>query len=443
MMHGRRADSPNWEARIRLPDGRVVTRSTGEQSLVDAQRVAWELYLQLREDVAIGRGISTRSFKQVAEDLLKNLEEQAKLLRANSPHGRSHHKIHKHVTCIRNSLIPVFGDLPITGLTEEVLATYVRARKGRNEVQAASASTIRNHNHSLQKVFAHAKGKGWIKDVDARTLPAGDARVEPRATFESREFRTLVAFMTDAWVAAGRTRITRETRAILREYVLIAAATGIRPGTELDYLPWSAVDLDWKDEFDRGPHIVIRVSRHRGKTARGRSVIAYQGEERAVRDAFARLHSLNPSASPDTPIFARPSDQTVPKDLHGAFEACLSDPALNLLRDRDGDRRAPYSLRHFYACQMLLRGCSYETLEKQMGTSAKMLSDFYSSRVTPLVRADELGGRAAETARARLFTTSLGADESELRGRLVLAEQGGPGLALGKDGQIKLVAQSR
>lgn len=413
LMLGRRSDSKRWEAHITLPTGREVIRSTGETEFEKAKVASYVLYLKLRDDIAAGRGISTHLFKEAAEKVAKDMDVQVALLKEAAPHTRKHHRALKHATCIRGCLIPALGDLPITGLTREVLDTYVEQRTGRNGKPAA-ASTILNHNHSLQKVLAYARKKGWITNAQQYCLIASAARgAEPRATFEAREYSKMINFMTDEWISKARTAMGSETRAILREYVIIAAATGVRPGTELDQVPWSAVDTDWYNEFGTGPYVVISISRRSGKTARSRYVVAYQGEAQSVRDALKRLRALNPTASASTPIFARPSSGTPPGDFHGAFESLLNEPELDLLRDRDGDRRSPYSLRHFYACSMLLRGLSYETLEKQMGTSAKMLSDYYSSRVTALAQADRLAGLPPKTQTA-LMQTPLGADTSDL-----------------------------
>jgi integrase len=64
------------------------------------------------------------------------------------------------------------------------------------------------------------------------------------------------------------------------------------------------------------------------------------------------------------------------KDWHGAFEILMGDSGL--LKDRYGDRRTLYSLRHTYATFALTNRVDIHVLARQMGTSIGMIEKHYS-----------------------------------------------------------------
>ena len=57
--------------------------------------------------------------------------------------------------------------------------------------------------------------------------------------------------------------------------------------------------------------------------------------------------------------------------------------------DRDGDRRTIYSLRHTYATFRLQEGVNHYVLARNMGTSVKMLEQYYG-HTSNRAMADEL-----------------------------------------------------
>jgi integrase len=76
------------------------------------------------------------------------------------------------------------------------------------------------------------------------------------------------------------------------------------------------------------------------------------------------------------------------KGLHRSFEQFLKD--LGILKDKFGDNRTLYSLRHTYATLELLENkTDIHTLAKQMGNSAAMIEKHYS-KLTPTMAAEQL-----------------------------------------------------
>ena len=67
--------------------------------------------------------------------------------------------------------------------------------------------------------------------------------------------------------------------------------------------------------------------------------------------------------------------------------------ACNLEKNRYGEEYTLYSLRHFYAVQMLRRGkVGVFDLARNMGTSVQIIEQYYGKDATSLALATSLGG---------------------------------------------------
>ena len=62
----------------------------------------------------------------------------------------------------------------------------------------------------------------------------------------------------------------------------------------------------------------------------------------------------------------------------------------------DSYERSLYSLRHYYATERLNEGMSYEKLEEQMGTSAKMLKQHYNHLNVNRMAKELAGGKRGD-----------------------------------------------
>ena len=80
------------------------------------------------------------------------------------------------------------------------------------------------------------------------------------------------------------------------------------------------------------------------------------------------------------------SDEYLDED----FEILLEESGL--LKDRHGDRRSLYSLRHTYATFALVNRVDIHVLARQMGTSIGMIEKHYSHLI-PSLSAEQLAGK--------------------------------------------------
>lgn len=63
---------------------------------------------------------------------------------------------------------------------------------------------------------------------------------------------------------------------------------------------------------------------------------------------------------------------------------------IDLKTNDKGEYFSLYSLRHFYAVQILRRGISVFAVTRNMGTSVEIIQKYYGKDATPLALATEL-----------------------------------------------------
>lgn len=155
--------------------------------------------------------------------------------------------------------------------------------------------------------------------------------------------------------------------------------------------------------FERGKgvgFIRIPILRDQGKYASGRDVICFENDVfdvRGVLEHLIRWHHEH-SDKPSTPyLFAR-SDGRVP-GLDAPFRAVMVETGL-LIDPETGKKRVPYSLRHYFATQALLRGEQDHIVARWMGTSPQMIDAHYN-KIKLRMQAGRLAGTEDTLARAR------------------------------------------
>jgi integrase len=205
-----------------------------------------------------------------------------------------------------------------------------------------------------------------------------------------------VTQITDAfpdWIAKGRASHSRDIRELLFFYFQVAVFTGLRPGTEMDNLKWSDLQIKNKDSI---PHIVITVRKGKTTLHTGtRVVVAYDKVLDIILDMHARSHDGEDTEEGvpddyDPLIFRLPNGDTT-EQLGRNFTVLLKKLGLEV---GPGGKRTLYSLRHTYITMQLLDGVTPAVIASQCGTSPAMIETFYS-HITSLMYKKELIGNAA------------------------------------------------
>jgi integrase len=191
----------------------------------------------------------------------------------------------------------------------------------------------------------------------------------------------------------------RYTRELLRDYVLVLANSGMRVG-EANNLRVGDIEkfTDGRGRenyaFDVNGktgkrQVILRatakryVDRTLERNAKWREVWEKTGQDGAKR------HNRK-TAQHDDWLFRMPDGNKI-ITLIDQFNEVLRRE--NIVHNADGEKYTLYSLRHFYAVQMLRHGkVNVFDIAKNMGTSVQIIEQYYGRHATPFLLATNLGG---------------------------------------------------
>ncbi|GHA60317.1 site-specific recombinase phage integrase family protein [Amylibacter ulvae] len=380
----KRKGSNCWQARITLPNGKRIIKSTKTTVLEDAEDIAREFRYEIKARIDNGLPVNTKKFKDVANFLIETLNAELD--------GKAGKKAYKdYISALEKWLIPYFGKTNIDKISYNSLENFDLWRTKNNGNQKFSKSGINNHNAALGKVFDTAEKHGWMLGTLRPKLLNNGVKSKSRGSFTIDEYIQIYTELR-TWHQKTDNKSTRATRKTLRNYVLFLANTGVRHGTE-------ALNLKWKNiarhQSKGQTYLALSVD---GKTGT-RSLIARD----RVEGYLDRQRKLNPVTSvgdfdhllaskSEAFVFTTETGNVAKlRNLMRSFDALLDELGLRI--GADGKTRTLYSLRHFYATQDLTRGVSAANLASQLGTSIKMIEKYYS-KYSPLLNADTHSGRS-------------------------------------------------
>ena len=374
----RRERSKVWQMRFKLYDRKWHRATTQHRDLSFAKRAAGELYDRAKFKEELGIPQTTRRFAVVAEVCLRRLDQEiAQGLRPMT------NKDYQRV--IRKYLIPFFGRYNLTNIDNKLVREF-EIWRNQQIGHMPIASTLANHCAAYNRVIEVAVEQGWHSPLsNIARLSRRGPKSKARPGFTADEIQQVLAFLP-SWAEGGHRHTGRQMKLLLRDYVELLLATGMRCGKESMNMLWQ--HIEWHTDKEQR-YLRIWVS---GKTG-GRWLIA---KHRAA-DVLERL-ALRQTAvgmSLETTIAAKLpqkvftlDDGSQPYALAGTFMRMLA--AAGLSKDKaTGQQRTLYSLRHTYATMELLSGTDIHTLAKQMGTSVAMLEKHYS-KLTATMAAAEL-----------------------------------------------------
>ena len=381
----KRERSNNYQARIKIGKGKGSWKriATGFSDLEQASDFACDKYDEQRFRVKSGLAPDSRTFKRVAEIAKKELREEL-----DAGYGKIVYS--DYIQAIDKYMIPFFKAKHIDSLNYITLQEFDNHRKELLGKYPAK-STVNTHNAALRRVFAVAVKNNWMSDfqVPAIINTGRKEQAQRRAYFTREEYRILCRHLRK-FANTGRKQQTRDIRTLLRDYVLIVANTGMRPGTETVNLRWN--DISEFQAADGKKYLRMIVS---GKTGE-REIIARHGVRRFLRriaSGFEELENLENGDLYEVDEFVfrlRDGSGLNRSTLNNSFKQCLQQ--CGLLYNTKGKIRTLYSLRHTYATFQLLNNISIHILARQMGTSVGMIEKHYSHLV-PTLSAELLGGK--------------------------------------------------
>lgn len=245
-------------------------------------------------------------------------------------------------------------------------------RKG-TKTGTMSPNTVKRVQNDLRHFLRWCVEEGYLKELPK--FPRINGEQSRRPHFNEKEWRKITRHLRE--FVKVENRKTLRDRTMLVNYVLVLSNTGIRVG--------EGRSLKWRDIREVDGNVILTVN---GKTGI-REVVSRTNE---VRDYLREIYELRlkevgqDKVTPDSLVFCHP-DGTEIGSFKKSFQSLLRGCGVE--KDSFGRQRTIYSLRHTYATFRLHEGVNHYILSRNMGTSVKMLEDYYG-HTSNITMSDEL-----------------------------------------------------
>ncbi len=351
----RRENSRYWQCSTYLA-GRNRRITTKEEGLSKAKEFAEDWYLELRGKHRRGEIKKERTFRQAADQFLREYE-------IITEGQRSPIYVEGHKRRLRLHLLPFFGNMGLSEITAGQVQEY---RIHRHETSMAERGKPPAHNTMHQEIVVlrqtlkTAARHGWLQSLPDLSQPyKTSTKISHRAWFSPEEYKQLYEATRRRAKNPKRARYKWQSEQ-LHDYVLFMANTGLRPdeASRLEYRDVTIVE----DEDTEETILEIEV--------RGKRGLGYCKSTTGAVRPFERLMQRNKPES---------TDRLFPKSHRQLFNTILEEE--NLKHDRDGQPRTAYSLRHTYICLRLMEGADIYQIAKNCRTSVEMIEKYYASHI--------------------------------------------------------------
>jgi integrase len=351
----RRENSSHWQCATYIA-GRNRRVSTKEESLAKAKDFAEDWFLQLRGKARAGELLSEKTFADAAAQF----EREYQIITEGQ---RNAQYVKGHSTRLRLHLIPFFGNMGLSQISPGQIQEY-RIHRHEETVNAKGKPPARNTMHQeivvLRQTLKTAVRHRWLDRLPDLSEPyRASGKISHRAWFSPDEYKQLYEATRERARHPKNARYKWESEQ-LHDYVLFMANTGMRPdeANRLEYRDVKIVE----DEGSKETILEIEV--------RGKRGVGYCKSTSGAVRPFQRLFERNKP---------QPTDRVFPKPHRELFNTILDEE--NLKKDREGQHRTAYSLRHTYICLRLMEGADIYQIAKNCRTSVEMIEKYYASHL--------------------------------------------------------------
>src|SRR5579862_3487805 len=351
----RRDNSSRWQCATYLA-GKNRRVSTKEDSLSKAKDFAEDWYLQLRGKARAGEISNEKTFRDAAAQF----EREFQIITEGQ---RNAQYVKGHSTRLRLHLVPFFGNMGLSEITPGQIQEY-RIHRHEETVKEHGKPPARNTMHQeivvLRQTLKTALRHRWLDRLPDMSEPyRASGKISHRAWFSPEEYKQLYEATRKRAHTPKNARYKWESEQ-LHDYVLFMANTGLRPdeANRLEYRDVKIVD----DADSKETILEIEV--------RGKRGVGYCKSMNGAVRPFQRLVARNKP---------QPTDHVFPSVHRELFNTILDEE--NLKKDRDGQARTAYSLRHTYICLRLMEGADIYQIAKNCRTSVEMIEKYYASHL--------------------------------------------------------------
>jgi len=369
----KRSNSRYWQCSTYMA-GKNRRITTKEDSLARAKDIAEDWYLEMRGKYRAGEIKEGKLFRTAADQFVREY--------GAITHGqRNAQYVQGHERRLRLYLLPFFGPMALSEITAGKVQEYrVQRMRPDEEGRVPARSTLHQEIVVLRQVLKTAQRHNWIPSVPDLAPPyRTSGKVTHRAWFSPTEYRQLYE-ATRARAAKPLKSRWRWQCEQLHDYVLFMANTGLRPD-EAGRLEFRDVSIV-KDDATKQTILVIEV--------RGKRGVGYCKSTAGAVRPFLRLQKRNKP---------KPTDRVFPGNHRVLFNNILDE--LGLKKDRDGNRRTAYSLRHTYICLRLMEGADIYQIAKNCRTSVEMIEKYYAAHLKTTLDAAAINVRRVRPQRRR------------------------------------------
>ena len=359
--------SPFWHARIYdAVKKKYVVRSTKETNRIEAAEVAEGIVETYKKKQNSAHAVSKdRSFEHYAKLLSEMTKQKAKASRNKYAFSDQSKILFRE----KDGLVSYFGKHDVGKITSGMVRDYLLFLDKRREKPLAM-STKSKQCGVIRQVLMLALEDGVIDIIPP--MPKQRTVDKPRVSFSDAEYGLLLeAARTIADANETRVRgvpVTREHYNI----IVFAVHSFLRP-TETELFGIRHCDIEMMDAEPR--HLLMTLT---GKTGYRKSATLD-----AAVDIYKKQQIIHADAKPTDYVFMPEyANRTTALNANRRiFNHCLQETRLK--KDKDGNDRSPYSLRHYALKTRLVKfdgKVNIYWLAENAGTSVDQLERFYRKR---------------------------------------------------------------
>ena len=272
----------------------------------------------------------------------------------------------------KDGLVSYFGQHDVGKITSGMVRDYLLFLDQRRD-QPLAMSTKSKHAGVIRQVLMLALEDGVIDIIPP--MPKQRTVDKPRVSFTEAEYALLLK--TARKIADGAETLVRGVPVTREHYnmIVFAVHSFLRP-TETELFGIRYCDIELMNQAPR--HLLMTLT---GKTGYRKSASL----EAAV-DIFEKQKESHPNSKPTDYLFMPeyPNRTTATNTYRRIFNHFLEEAGLK--KDKDGNDRSPYSLRHYALQTRLVKSdgkVNIYWLAENAGTSVDQLERFYLKNLAP------------------------------------------------------------
>lgn len=409
-----------FQARVYKGNRKYIHRSLKTRKLDEARRLGLKFFYEIEFKREQDLPLQTKTFAQVINEYVAERErdyERSKTYKNNASY-QQHTSIYmlRQIKRVSKFWLEYCGKTQVDKIENGVLQNYVTWRKEYyskipkqdlpKNISVNPADKTLEWEITFAKTllrFAHERGYRGKNALPTWRYKASKQIVRP--AFTVQEYRKLYTRMRK-WITETKNPNWRFTRELLRDYVLILANSGMRVGEANNLLESDIVAFT--DELGRknymfevkgktGKRIVVLranaaryVERTLERNTKWKAEWEKQNKKLRRKEGSVRTEGYE-GISDQQDWFFRMVDGHRVITLIDQFKVVLKQCGIE--ENRYEEAYTLYSLRHFYAVQMLRRSnVNVFDIARNMGTSVQIVEKYYGKDATPLALATKLGG---------------------------------------------------